>query len=1024
MKVLDIVEFYRFDRETQKEVWLSVEDGLHRRQVQVVRSKVRFDNIPEARLPGILVLTDAGLAPVDQHAPYFYAAYTPSHDQIISTYAKLVEKLRESLGQSAVAGVGRLGVRGSGAANRLGEVDEDPVRRYLLVESLKLGNMFTNYYPILDVAPADNISECFFYRGGFWEKDKCTAYRIVVPKPAEVRLRRDWAKEKMQVVLEALKRVKRLCCRLGLKLCNHEPAVTVAAHNIRYPVRVAFDIDAQFFGYKPLYYTDDVPSPDAIGEVLVLDIEVLDNDRILVGLLPHRIGEDPDPSNADHLWLPDEVDRLKEYFERFRVVVGFNTKNFDLPYIMKYVEKPLIYNQLHIDLVEVIATHAQSFQIGSARSLYAVAKVMADSVGITKEELDLKRRVSGRVRGLPENELIRYNTNDLVLTAKISNAIVPFVTTISAVTQIPPTIVASLPAGLIAEYFLFRYYEVQGVLLGYRSEEPFLVGERVLTEENIDVGQTKLLTLFGRQVAGVVKVFDRILGVDERKKLRELVEAIESVLRRLVVGRSRGASGGLEAGAGGKQFRVYRNVLQVDFKAEYPSFVLGNHIDPLALKRECRSLPLDLYKQIPSFKGLLDALDCFDVNVEGPLWKVVSKLYTVRANTKKLKKEDPKYEYVDNAIKAVLNATAYGVTVIQKSDAPLADKRVGEMIFHGTRAIQYALFSLINADEWFASRGIKAIYSDTDSFFLAAPRWDEKLVKEAIDRLNSFARLFGLELDVEDVWDIMIVYKKKNYILAKADGTVKTKGSALHMDERLLLPSGVHGLDELVKVDVGELDAWIDRFVREAQDEDLLLIMSSQVSRFVLHDYQTVKRRAREEQAKYLLVRTPWDNIESGYLLRLGPGQLKHPQRLPLVSLLVSSGSGYLDLTQFRGYEVKEGVGLTRFGKLRFLFEARFGHQWDYLIFTGSDYYLARLNKLYYVLEADDRKIEIPSDYTEDMAAKYKWYRIVGVKATNLKVVKLDYQDARAKVEELAKHMIREFYMTYVLPLRRVLARH
>ena len=999
VKALDIVELYRLDPTTRSEIGRETEKNLARGAVKRIWSRVKLET--QVKIPPVqtLVLTEEGLAPVEGHSPYFYVAYTPSLRALEGEAPYLVNAVRRVLG---VGG-------------------RDPFLEYLVREARTLGNIFVGIYPVTGVTLADDIDKCYVFVDGFWEKTSCTVYRVSTFTPAQVRRAREWAKEKAETIKGVLERLNRYACRHGLALCRSRPSATVSAHNIRYPVRVAFDVDARFFGHLPLYYTDDVPSPDIVGEVLVLDIEVVDDDRILVGLLPHVIGEEPDPSRAVHVWLPDEDHVLLRYFDRYKVVVGFNTKNFDLPYIMKYIDKIHLYKQLHLDLVEVIATHAQSFQIGSARSLYAVAKVMADSVGITKEELDLKRRVSGRVRGLSVDDLIKYNTNDLVLTAKISNAIVPFVTTISAVTQIPPSIVSSLPAGLIAEYFLFRYYEVQGVLLGYRSEEPFLVGERVLTEANIDHGQAKLSTLFGRQVAGVVRVFDRVLGVDERRKLRELVEAVESVLRRLVVGRSRPGGGGDGLWAGEKQFKVYRSVLQVDFKAEYPSFVLGNNIDPISLRRECRSLPLDLYRQIPSFKALLDALDCFDRSVPGPLWNVVRKLYTVRATSKKLKKQNPKYEYVDNAIKAVLNATAYGVTVIQKSDAPLVDRRVGEMIFHGTRAIQYTLFSLINADEWFVGRGIRAVYSDTDSFFLTAERWDEELVRSTLERLNSFARLFGLELDVEDVWDVMIVYKKKNYILAKSDGTVKTKGSAIHLDEKLLLPSGIHGLDELIEVDEGELEGWVERFVRDAQDEDLLLIMSSQVSRFVLHDYQNVKRRAREEQAKYLLVKTPWDNIETGYLLRLGQGQLKHPNRLPLVSLMVSSGSGYLDLTQFRGYEVKEGVGLTRFGKLRFTFESRFGHHWDYLVFIGSSYYLVRLNKLYYVLEYHDNQYLVPSDYGKELAEKYRLYRIVGVKADGLSISKVDYDVARAKVEEIAKLLVKEFYRTYVLPLRRVL---
>lgn len=905
------------------------------------------------KLPEVLVVGYDGLHYFPDHKPYFYVTVYPRHADIKFALYKVALML-------PLARDGRSG--------RVKTVDENT-----------------------------EVESCYFWNGCKWVERPCRAYRVYGYRPFDIPFLVNYIEDQKDSLLTTAKIIAERPGVGTVGMSDNNVLLQLAAFNIRYPVRLSWDKGLRFFGWKPFYYTDTPPPPDLVKKCVIVDIEVLNNNEIVVGLLPHEIGEQPRPDNAIHLRLPGDEDELVKIFDRYKVVIGFNSKNFDLVYIKQYVPEYKLLRQLHLDLVEIVSTHAQSFQIGVARSLYAVAKVMADKVGVTKKELDLKRRVGGKVRSLSWNELVKYNTNDLVLTAKIANAVVPFVTTIATSIQAPPSVVATLPAGLLAEYYLFRMWEIQGVILGYRRSEPFLKGERVLTIHNWD-DATSLVELLG--IEGGIDEFDKLL-LRLRPKRKPMPQVV--VL---------GFGLKLELPAS-----VHRNVLQVDFKAEYPSFMLYNHVDPLCLK--CGELPRGLKAEVPRYTDLLKALECFDKEKEGPVWKAINNLYKLRMMTKKLAKQDEKYKFVDNAVKALLNSGAYGLAAKQGGAAPLADERIGEMIFHGTRAIQYTMFAWINSDPWFRERGIRAVYSDTDSFFLEAPKWTDELKKEILDKLNKFASRFGLVLDEEGVWEVMLVYRKKNYILVGKDGKIVTKGSAVHKDEKFLLPSGVHGLDELLKLSEEEFERWVKEFVSSSQDEDLLYATSSQVSRFVLHDYQAVKRRLRVDPYAYLYIRTPWPNIPTGYLLKITASTLRAPPRLPMVKLMMGSKDWTLELGNYMGFEIKEAFGFPNYGVTGRLLSRYFGAKWSFLMFDGRDYWLVEVPRLYYVLRRGGEKTEIPTDYTREMASEYRGWEIIAVKAKGASARRLEYSFARKVVEETAEAILRLFYSKYVVVLRK-----
>jgi DNA polymerase elongation subunit (family B) len=291
-----------------------------------------------------------------------------------------------------------------------------------------------------------------------------------------------------------------------------------------------------------------------------------------------------------------------------------------------------------------------------------------------------------------------------VLTAKLLNIFYPFVAAISSLTQIPSSEILTLPAGMIAEYFLLRFIELLGFAPEYRATMAKLEGERVW---NIGEGQT------------------------------------------------------------------FHNVVQVDVKMMYPSFVLHNYVDP------------SLHVGGNSFDRMAGI---------GVLFSAVRRLATIRELTKKLKKTNPLFEPIDKGIKAILNALAYGVQGKQSGLSIMGNPWCPSKIFYGTREAQFS------AIEFLKKKGYRIVYSDTDSFFVSFDnKPGEEDVKKLLLDVNTFLSQYGLEADLEDIWDYMFIYSKKNYILRKGDKIV-VKGSALRNLSKFYLPECIN-LHELLRID-------------------------------------------------------------------------------------------------------------------------------------------------------------------------------------------------------------------------------
>jgi len=311
-------------------------------------------------------------------------------------------------------------------------------------------------------------------------------------------------------------------------------AVGFAGFNIKYTVRFSWDRNVRFFGVQPLYTGKLDENIRFDIKVTVVDIETLGEraarealvekgrsvegggdggrERIFVGVMEHVIGEEPREDNCTYFILPEESDEFLKFLKRRRAILGHNIVGYDLRRIalvlgrLLYetegsrfesqraaVEKvyKLLQQRLVLDNALILESHSSAFQLGAVRSLEDVARALAREAGIPRERIRLKARVGGRVGRLGLSELKRYNFNDLWLTAKIGNVLVPFIIAVSGLLQIPPSVVQTSFAGVLGESYMFRLFESHGILLGYMRverviEAPKVFIEPMLSDKSVD----------------------------------------------------------------------------------------------------------------------------------------------------------------------------------------------------------------------------------------------------------------------------------------------------------------------------------------------------------------------------------------------------------------------------------------------------------------------------------------------------------------------------------------------------------
>jgi len=239
-----------------------------------------------------------------------------------------------------------------------------------------------------------------------------------------------------------------------------------------------------FFNAIPIYYGLDVSIMNNIGKlkILVLDVEAKEDKVTLVSTYEYHPLKEIEKDDIQ-CWEENQLDELSKYLSKFIILAGHNIKGYDLPILLKnncWIDTA---TKSIFDTCKVLSSWAQSLQVGSARSLLELARVLKEQAKITDEEIRIKEEGKRRLFSMNKDELVEYNINDVVITCKVLNVIFPFIATVSAMTQIPLSIVQELPAGLVAEYFFLRWCELHRFIPEYRSVSWNVEKERVYASQ-------------------------------------------------------------------------------------------------------------------------------------------------------------------------------------------------------------------------------------------------------------------------------------------------------------------------------------------------------------------------------------------------------------------------------------------------------------------------------------------------------------------------------------------------------------
>lgn len=190
---------------------------------------------------------------------------------------------------------------------------------------------------------------------------------------------------------------------------------------------------------------------------------------------------------------------------------------------------------------------------------------------------------------------------------------------------------------------------------------------------------------------------------------------------------------------------IYRNVHKVDVASLYPSIIL-----------ECK---------------------VYDENKDpkGNFLKIMEKFTEERLKNKKLAKDSPYHDALQNSQKIVINS-GYG---FMGADGLLFNSpSAAEFITKTGREI------LQTALDWATKKGFKIVNADTDSISYCKPNGEEISTEERealLNELNAlFPRLIHFEHDGDNLgyYPTVVILKAKNYILF--DGKkIKMKGNSL-----------------------------------------------------------------------------------------------------------------------------------------------------------------------------------------------------------------------------------------------------
>ncbi|MFH0961176.1 MAG: DNA-directed DNA polymerase [archaeon] len=501
------------------------------------------------------------------------------------------------------------------------------------------------------------------------------------------------------------------------------------------------------------FMIDNGLKPFSSGQptILVFDIEVLaqlpgmpDPKKDEIILISYCFLRDGKPAESAVLsskgsqMVPDYVRRLEsegelieEFFSTVRrldpdIVAGYNSDNFDFPYVSQRAKKNGIEAKLGIDGSE-LSFRKRGRLGGTIPEIFGrqvidiylfVRYIISHDPTFRSKTLDLDavgQEIFGEGKApfdfemLPEllrkndlGQFFEYSLRDSLLTAKLAGKFSPLIIELSHLISLLPADVSRMTSGQIVEWFLVHESFSSGRIVPNRP------GAELAEERNEQ----------------------RFEGAFVREPERGLHESVAAC----------------------------------DFRSLYPSIIISRNIDPDSFGK-CACCP----------GNVSPAGDQFCLQKFGLIPESLKKLVRERAELKKaMRKARPGTpDYVSiNAKQAALKLIAnsfYGYLGYQNSRW---------YSFEGARSTaawgrKYVKDAIDSAEK----AGFRIIYGDTDSAFFSSD--DKRDFRERVEKFVSEVNrtLPGeMELELQDVYSRGIFLTKKRYAVITGDGRIIIKG--------------------------------------------------------------------------------------------------------------------------------------------------------------------------------------------------------------------------------------------------------
>jgi len=496
---------------------------------------------------------------------------------------------------------------------------------------------------------------------------------------------------------------------------------------------IAFDIETEVIR--------GVPDPKIANERIISCSFAYEDKNNEIKKIVAYLGEDTDDIEGIQT-IPCETEEeliqiiLKILFvEPFAgIIVGFNSKDFDIPYILKRAEKLKIptYYDLHPEYIELQKhyywdyPHIDIYRIYSDSGLKnylfkgkytrnTLREIALDQLkDIEKLEIDFKSH--------DLKDLITYNARDSEIT----------------------------------------------LLLFKKAIDPLLLLSRV-SKTPLSIIQNSSISTWVKNVFDFMLLDNGFFLLSKyQKKLKEEAESEGEQDGGLVLKPPQG---------------VFKNVACFDFSSEYPTIVISQNLSfenvNMCSHEDCPiSLGSDL--KVINNNGILELEKRKDPtkvckHKKGLFAQWMETLRNYRVNFyKKLSKTDPRYVPWSEGIKLFMNSSigVFGSKNFEYHSQPLFNAV--------TRMGQYSLFNLKSLIETLYPEH-KVIYGATDSIFVL-PSDLEKIKRDAPIIIDLVKKRLNLDLEYEKTFEILFFSGAKSNYLAFHKDSLKSevKGLSLH----------------------------------------------------------------------------------------------------------------------------------------------------------------------------------------------------------------------------------------------------